>query len=464
MVRPSLRGHSFRPLQGASRPRARPPELGEALTKAKPRGVTDRLLDGFIQHAPPLFSLRLSRWVLPCLSAGLVCQAWPFMGLRSRALRAGHRLAPWAWGREMGLSLCDLLGTPRVLEVTGELPAPNSGLLLLSAHLGPWEAGAAELARRGYRPMVLASPWERLPRAAQSLAERREQQGIATAFRGRAGWRMATGHLRAGGTVVALVDSLSPRRPGRRALNFVAGPVGAPDALLAWAERQGAEVRVALGRPGGFVIETLEAHAGVGPGMSRSATSDSLRRRSDQCVERLQQAVEANPSSWAWVRALALLVFALPSLSLSSCSAAELVPPLPRDPADWITEAEGLRWTGEVDAGLRGRLHAAKAVGEWKDGKPHGLGTATFANGDKYIGEFKDGKANGQGIFTFTNGNKYAGEFKDGKYHGQGTFINADGRKYVGEFKENQPWTGFLYDSDGNVLSEYKDGVEIKQE
>ena len=220
--------------------------------------------------------------------------------------------------------------------------------------------------------MVLASPWERLPRAAQSLAERREQQGIATAFRGRAGWRMATGHLRAGGTVVALVDSLSPRRPGRRALNFVAGPVGAPDALLAWAERQGAEVRVALGRPGGFVIETLEAHAGVGPGMSRSATSDSLRRRSDQCVERLQQAVEANPSSWAWVRALALLVFALPSLSLSSCSAAELVPPLPRDPADWITEAVGLRWTGEVDAGLRGRLHAAKAVGEWKDGKPHG--------------------------------------------------------------------------------------------
>ena len=26
------------------------------------------------------------------------------------------------------------------------------------------------------------------------------------------------------------------------------------------------------------------------------------------------------------------------------------------------------------------------------------------------------------------------------------------------------PWTGIFYDSDGNVLSKYQDGVEIKQE
>jgi len=48
--------------------------------------------------------------------------------------------------------------------------------------------------------------------------------------------------------------------------------------------------------------------------------------------------------------------------------------------------------------------------------------------------------------------------------HGQGTSTSPSGKKFLGEFKENQPWTGILYDSNGNVLSEYKDGVEIKQE
>ena len=59
---------------------------------------------------------------------------------------------------------------------------------------------------------------------------------------------------------------------------------------------------------------------------------------------------------------------------------------------------------------------------------------------------------------------KYVGDYKDGKYHGQGTYTFADGRKYVGEFKDGFFWTGFLYDSDGNVLSEYLDDAEIKQE
>ena len=40
----------------------------------------------------------------------------------------------------------------------------------------------------------------------------------------------------------------------------------------------------------------------------------------------------------------------------------------------------------------------------------------------------------------------------------------ADGRQFVGEYKLGKVWVGIVYDSDGNVLSEYKDGVEIKQE
>ena len=105
-----------------------------------------------------------------------------------------------------------------------------------------------------------------------------------------------------------------------------------------------------------------------------------------------------------------------------------------------------------------------KYVGDYKDGKYHGQGTYTFANGSKYVGEWKDGKRHGQGTLTEVNGSKYVGEFKDDKFHGQGTLTHPDGRKYVGEFKDGFFWTGFLYDSNGNVLSEYLDDAEIKQE
>ena len=38
----------------------------------------------------------------------------------------------------------------------------------------------------------------------------------------------------------------------------------------------------------------------------------------------------------------------------------------------------------------------------------------------KYKGEWKDGKKHGQGILTYANGGKYEGEWKDNKKHGRG--------------------------------------------
>ena len=52
--------------------------------------------------------------------------------------------------------------------------------------------------------------------------------------------------------------------------------------------------------------------------------------------------------------------------------------------------------------------------------------TITFDTG-KYVGEVKNGKGHGKGTFTFANGDKYVGEYKDGEYHGQGTYISASG-------------------------------------
>jgi len=66
--------------------------------------------------------------------------------------------------------------------------------------------------------------------------------------------------------------------------------------------------------------------------------------------------------------------------------------------------------------------------GEFRDGKRHGKGTSTWADGTKYVGEFRDGKFNGQGTFTWAIGGKYVGEFREDKFHGRGILTFNDGR------------------------------------
>ena len=67
----------------------------------------------------------------------------------------------------------------------------------------------------------------------------------------------------------------------------------------------------------------------------------------------------------------------------------------------------------------------------------HGQGTIT-AGEEKYVGEWKDGKKHGQGTNTFADGYKYVGEFKDGIRHGQGTFTATDGRVMKGIWKDGE--------------------------
>ena len=61
-----------------------------------------------------------------------------------------------------------------------------------------------------------------------------------------------------------------------------------------------------------------------------------------------------------------------------------------------------------------------KYVGGWKDGKSHGHGTTTFLDGRKHVGEYKNGQKSGQGTLTYPDGGKYVGEWKDGKKNGKG--------------------------------------------
>ena len=72
--------------------------------------------------------------------------------------------------------------------------------------------------------------------------------------------------------------------------------------------------------------------------------------------------------------------------------------------------------------------------GESKDGKLHGQGKITSADGHIYEGEFKDGKLHGPGKQTFADGHIYEGEFKDGKLHGPGKITFPTGTVAKREF------------------------------
>ena len=78
-------------------------------------------------------------------------------------------------------------------------------------------------------------------------------------------------------------------------------------------------------------------------------------------------------------------------------------------------------------------------VGEFKNGKRHGQGTANATkSGNKYVGEWKNNRIYGQGTYTFAkSGNIYVGGFKNGKRHGQGKFTFSNGTVKEGVWKNN---------------------------
>uniref|UniRef100_A0A7S1J953 Uncharacterized protein n=1 Tax=Eutreptiella gymnastica TaxID=73025 RepID=A0A7S1J953_9EUGL len=74
------------------------------------------------------------------------------------------------------------------------------------------------------------------------------------------------------------------------------------------------------------------------------------------------------------------------------------------------------------------------------DGKRHGQGTLTWANGNQYKGEWVQGRMTGQAIFTYggQGGDVYEGSFLNDKKHGPGQYVFANGNTYVGNFENDK--------------------------
>ena len=74
-------------------------------------------------------------------------------------------------------------------------------------------------------------------------------------------------------------------------------------------------------------------------------------------------------------------------------------------------------------------------------GKPHGIGTVVYPDGNKYVGEWMNGLFHGQGIYTTA----------------------SDGYSYVGEYRIGSLWNGTMKGKDGTIDYKVVNGEKIKQ-
>ena len=102
---------------------------------------------------------------------------------------------------------------------------------------------------------------------------------------------------------------------------------------------------------------------------------------------------------------------------------------------EWKT-ASGIKWIEIGDKDLH-----AKYIGDVMIGKPHGIGTVVYPDGNKYVGEWMNGLFHGQGIYTTA----------------------SDGYSYVGEYRIGSLWNGTMKGKDGTIDYKVVNGEKIKQ-
>ena len=82
----------------------------------------------------------------------------------------------------------------------------------------------------------------------------------------------------------------------------------------------------------------------------------------------------------------------------------------------------------------------------------------------KYTGDVVIGRPHGVGSVVYPDGNKYVGEFRNGLFHGRGIYtISSDGYSYVGEYKIGSLWNGIMKDKDGTIDYKVVNWKKIKQ-
>ncbi|MGE5702759.1 MAG: MORN repeat-containing protein, partial [Clostridia bacterium] len=134
------------------------------------------------------------------------------------------------------------------------------------------------------------------------------------------------------------------------------------------------------------------------------------------------------------------------------------------------TWAAGDRYTGELKAGIQTgkgtytNKNGDHYAGHFENGRMVGVFTVTWANKTRYIGLLKNGKPHGQGTLVWATGGMYIGEFANGVRHGQGTYTSATGEKNSGQFRNNLlEGTAVIIMPNGEIRrGEYAAGKQVK--
>jgi hypothetical protein len=98
--------------------------------------------------------------------------------------------------------------------------------------------------------------------------------------------------------------------------------------------------------------------------------------------------------------------------------------------------------------------------GDWRHGRWHGYGRASFSNGDSYEGEYKFDQRHGTGVYRWNDGRVYNGHFSEDKRHGKGAFSWPDGAVYDGDFVngQRQGHGKYTFADGGQYEGSWKDG------
>ncbi|RLN60203.1 hypothetical protein BBJ29_001440 [Phytophthora kernoviae] len=92
-------------------------------------------------------------------------------------------------------------------------------------------------------------------------------------------------------------------------------------------------------------------------------------------------------------------------------------------------------------------------IGEWEDGKFHGIGSCQYKDGSEYSGAFERGRRHGTGILVLASGDRYEGQWWQGLRHSQGvSFSKASGSTREGAWKRG------VEVSDGEWLITFANG------
>ena len=82
----------------------------------------------------------------------------------------------------------------------------------------------------------------------------------------------------------------------------------------------------------------------------------------------------------------------------------------------------------------------------------------------KYKGDVVIGRPHGVGTLVYPDGNKYVGEFMNGLFHGQGKYtISSNGYSYVGEYRIGSLWNGAMKEKSGTIDYKVVNWKKIKQ-